>query len=464
MSSSPSQSAARAPFRRLLAAITLTTAGLLVAPPLARGFETIGFQLEVGHRDFRIHNNFGDAEANQNLAPDANFPGWYGADRAIWKGAVEWGSELRAGTGEGDPSQPNNLGSGEANFDFFFAGRALSNGAVGDDTHGEIDGCAGGVQAFTEYFNNGKGFRTRYYGCWLWVDGPEGDWQGSGGWLDLQGIATHEFGHALGLSHSADPTATMFATTSDGKSHRSLAADDIVGIQSIYGTRAPNKPHIDDVIVSGEIVTLLGFGFAPTGNDIWLTSGLASAGADPLIVEDLDSTFSGTRITFPLPAEAWSGEVLVREGPNGDRITAPFPLDLGRCAAPSSYCVTTPNSVGPGAVLAATGSRSVSREDFTLRVAGSVPNQYGLFFYGAQQAQIPVGNGTLCVASPFFRLPVVQATPSGQASFTLRFGELMGNGVIEAGSTWNFQWWYRDPAAGGSKYDFSDAVQVEFCP
>lgn len=449
--------------RPLVAALSLASAGYVVAP-LARGFDPLGFQLEVAHRDFRVHNNFGDAEANQNLGAAPNFPGWYGADRAIWKGAAEWGSELRGGTGDGDPSQPQDLGSGAANFDFFFAGRALSNGVVGDDTHGEIDGCAGGVQAFTEYFTNGKGFRTRYYGCWLWVDGPEGDWQGSGGWLDLQGIATHEFGHALGLGHSADPTATMFATTSDGKSHRTLESDDIVGIQSIYGTRAPNKPRIDAVSVVGEIVTVLGSGFAGADNAVWLTSGSALAGSDPVIVESLNSDMHGTRVVFSLPDEAWSGELLVRCGPGGDRITAPFPLDLGRCLEPRSYCVTTPNSAGPGAVMAASGSRSLSRNDFTLLVGGSVPDQFGLFFYGAQQAQAPVGNGTLCVAAPYFRLPVVKATAGGQASFTLQFDDLTGNGAIEAGATWNFQWWYRDPAAGGAKYDFSDAIEVEFCP
>lgn len=449
---------------RLAACLALAGSAFVALPPLAEGFDRLGFQLEIGHRDFRVHNNFGDPEANDNLQHEPMFPGWYGADQAIWKGAAEWGSRLRGGSGDGDPSQPSDLGSGEANFDFFFSGRATSNGEVGDDTHGEIDGCAGGVQAFTEFFTNGTGFRTRYYGCWLWVDGPEGDWQGSGGWLDLQGIATHEFGHALGLGHSSDPSATMYATTSDGKSHRSLEDDDIIGIQTIYGVRGMNKPDITEVLVEGDLVTVTGARFAPAGNEVWLTSGASSAGTDPIVLSGLDSTANGTVITFTRPVGAWSGDLLVKTGDTGADLSPAFPIDLDRCSEPTTYCVSSPNSTGTGALITAEGSRSVSRSEFSLRVTRSVPNQFGLFFYGAEQNQAPVGNGTLCISAPFFRLAPIRASSSGMASMTLDFEALSGAGVIESGSNWNFQWWYRDPAAGGSKYNFSNAVEVEFCP
>ena len=35
-------------------------------------------------------------------------------------------------------------------------------------------------------------------------------------------------------------------------------------------------------------------------------------------------------------------------------------------------------------------------------------------------------------------------------------------GLITAGSTWNFQAWYRDPAAGGAFFNLSDGFEVTF--
>ncbi|HEY1958911.1 MAG TPA: matrixin family metalloprotease [Polyangiaceae bacterium] len=63
---------------------------------------------------------------------------------------------------------------------------------------------------------------------------------GTGTTPDLQAVLTHETGHFLGLAHSPDPTATMYAKYV-GTSMRSLAPDDVDGICTIYapdGTRS----------------------------------------------------------------------------------------------------------------------------------------------------------------------------------------------------------------------------------
>jgi hypothetical protein len=52
---------------------------------------------------------------------------------------------------------------------------------------------------------------------------------------DLLTVAIHEFGHALGMGHSAISTADMYATYNAIK--QSLTPDDSSGIQSIYGAR-----------------------------------------------------------------------------------------------------------------------------------------------------------------------------------------------------------------------------------
>lgn len=64
-----------------------------------------------------------------------------------------------------------------------------------------------------------------------WIDDPTGN-----GILLLQ-VAIHEIGHLLGLSHSQDQSAIMFAFYSPDRVN--LAQDDIDGIATLYGAPSP---------------------------------------------------------------------------------------------------------------------------------------------------------------------------------------------------------------------------------
>ncbi len=65
---------------------------------------------------------------------------------------------------------------------------------------------------------------------------------------DLQSIVTHEAGHFLGLAHTIDDRATMFAQYKPGSTHmRNLTIDDVQGICSIYlpnGQRGNSDPPV----------------------------------------------------------------------------------------------------------------------------------------------------------------------------------------------------------------------------
>ncbi len=134
------------------------------------------------------------------------------------------------------------------------------------------------------------------------------------------------------------------------------------------------------------------------------------------------------------------------------------------CTPALNYCVTTPNSVGPGAVMYVTGSQDVDDNDLLLSAGICPANQFGLFFYGPGQGQTSVGDGTMCIdTGSFFRLPVVQTDFMGIATFQVDFNSLPLGGDIQNGDTMNFQFWYRDPAGGPAGYNFSDGISVEFC-
>ncbi|MDP6409465.1 MAG: hypothetical protein QGI46_08820 [Planctomycetota bacterium] len=68
----------------------------------------------------------------------------------------------------------------------------------------------------------------------------------------------------------------------------------------------------------------------------------------------------------------------------------------------------------------------------------------------------------------FLLWPPVRMDDAGGAARWIDFGAPpagSGPGVIRPGSTWNSQFWYRDPLGpGGMGFNLSDAVSVGFCP
>ncbi len=142
------------------------------------------------------------------------------------------------------------------------------------------------------------------------------------------------------------------------------------------------------------------------------------------------------------------------------RVDSPRSLET---ASIHTYCASSPNSVGGGALIGWSGSASVSANDLLLFAGGCPPGKPAIFFYGPQQTQVPFGNGQLCVAGGAFRLSVVQVDPMGIAMHSLDVNDPPNpHGQISSGDTWNFQCWYRDPGGGGSGFNLSDALETTF--
>jgi hypothetical protein len=88
-----------------------------------------------------------------------------------------------------------------------------------------------------------------------WVDDPNDTTMIGDTTFDFFTVALHELGHALGLGHSMVAGSVMEAVYAGGR--RTLTADDIAGIQAIYG---PEPVVPGPVVPEPGSLTLLGLG------------------------------------------------------------------------------------------------------------------------------------------------------------------------------------------------------------
>jgi len=142
----------------------------------------------------------------------------------------------------------------------------------------------------------------------------------------------------------------------------------------------------------------------------------------------------------------------------------PSACEIGR-----TFCSAAPNSTGSGALMALDGTTSVSAQDLALQVFGAAPVQFGLFFYGPERAEVPFGDGFLCIGGGnvgLFRFDPPSMTDGfGDASHLVDFTQPpagSGPGALVVGSEWHFQFWYRD--TGGAGFNLSNALTLDICP
>ena len=131
-----------------------------------------------------------------------------------------------------------------ANFHFTGGGATtLGTGGCSNDHdgHNTVGWAAqpGKVLAVTCSWWTSKGAATEFD---MQLD-PDWSWTtGITPTTDLQSVVLHEFGHALGLNHSTDADAVMFASYKDRTLKRTPNADDRAGILSLYGASTTTAP------------------------------------------------------------------------------------------------------------------------------------------------------------------------------------------------------------------------------
>ena len=131
------------------------------------------------------------------------------------------------------------------------------------------------------------------------------------------------------------------------------------------------------------------------------------------------------------------------------------------------------NGTGQGGIIAACGSGSISADDLRLELTRCPPNKLSLLFMGPAQSQVIFSNGVR-VAGPqnptgIYRFGGAAADAQGRVmrgpglvAYSQGFPPL---GRIQAGQTWNFEYWYRDPNGPcGSNTNFTNGVKVTFGP
>jgi len=137
---------------------------------------------------------------------------------------------------------------------------------------------------------------------------------------------------------------------------------------------------------------------------------------------------------------------------------------IDECECPSaSYCDSSPNSTGAGAVLSIAEFPSYSMGTGALEVSNLPVGAPVVFFYGTKADNNPFGSGVRCVSHPIKRLhPVQVSNRSGLASIGFDYLEppLLGE---SAGEVKHFQAWYIDSGRGRSA-NMSSAIQLTLCP
>lgn len=193
----------------------------------------------------------------------------------------------------------------------------------------------------------------------------------------------------------------------------------------------------------------------------------ANAGqiSEPSMVHDGNGCTSGANVVKAIPG-GWNDACAL--GVSGDWIVQVVYRPVNCGGGNQTYCVSSANSAGSGAQIGFVGSTSIGANDLVLTCTSGPAGSPGLFYYGVNQTQVPFGDGFRCVGGSIYRLQ-----PPGIFDVFGNVAKVVDNTIGPAssgasaftpGSIWNFQYWYRDTAAGMSGFNVSNGLSLTFVP
>jgi hypothetical protein len=260
--------------------------------------------------------------------------------QAVDDAMVEWTSVASATIAMGDGGLTNDLNTGCASGSI---APVDPHRVVFDDPTGLIPPpttCAGTLaiggsctsSVETKVFD-GTTFDRSIKGTVVFADG----WTGCAFWTqcNIAEVATHELGHALGLGHTPDTDATMFATIHGDGRCADVRTDDVNGAAFIYPTSVPPTITTSTPLPPGQTFVAYSQPLTATGGTGPYTWNAVFNGCPGLTLSS-SGTFSGT----PSFEGSCTLDARVTDS-NGDRHTKRFTLDVTSTGTTTTTATTT---------------------------------------------------------------------------------------------------------------------------
>ena len=181
----------------------------------------------------------------------------------------------------------------------------------------------------------------------------------------FQSTMAHELGHGIGLAHSADPNALMFATET-GACRSGLIpfnADDVAGVLTIYPSGAappptggvPGMPTVTSANAVGstlQVAWISGAGGTPTSHRLDFFLGATLVASVPV--------GAATSASLPIPpgtVGSFTVSVTPISGSTPGPASAPFPFTIGGGGGGGGGCTTAPAAPSvTGSIVAGTAT------------------------------------------------------------------------------------------------------------